>query len=210
MHIADGVLSAPVLASGSLLAVGGLAVGLRRLPWQRIMGVAMLSSAFFAASLIHIRLGAGSAHLILNGLLGAMLGWACVPAIFIALLFQCLLFQFGGLATLGVNTCILAGPALLLGLVCRPWFGIARYRSFAAFCCGALAVAGSAALGALALILSGEAFAVSAAALLAGHLPLMLIEGLITMVAVNFLVRVRPDLLSGGEIRPESAEREPA
>jgi cobalt/nickel transport system permease protein len=197
------VLSAPVLASGSLLAVGGLAVGLRRLPWQRIMGVALLSSAFFAASLIHIRLGAGSAHLILNGLLGAMLGWACVPAIFIALLFQCLLFQFGGLATLGVNTCILAGPALLLGLICRPWFRSGRFLSPAAFCCGALAVAGSAALGALALILSGEAFAASAVALLAGHLPIMLIEGLITAVAVGFLARVRPDLLSGGEIRAE-------
>jgi len=209
MHIADGVLSAPVLAAGAALAAGGLAVGLRRLPWQQIMGVAQLSSAFFAASLIHVRLGAGSVHLILNGLLGAVLGWAGVPAVFIALLFQCLLFQFGGLAALGANTCILAGPALLLGLACRLRFRNSRYRSLAAFCCGALAVAGSAALGGLALFLSGEAFAASAVALMAGHLPIMLIEGLITAVVVNFLARVRPDLLSGGQARPEIADPAP-
>lgn len=198
----------PVLATGAALAAGGLAVGLRCLPWQRIMSVALLSSAFFVASLIHIRLGVGSAHLILNGLLGAVLGWASVPAIFTALLFQCLLFQFGGLTALGVNTCILAGPALLFGLLCRSWFRSSRYRSFAAFCCGALAVAGSAALGALALLLSGEAFAASAVALTIGHLPIMLIEGLITAIVVNFLARARPDLLSGGKLQPETLDRD--
>ena len=209
MHIADGVLSVPVLAAGAILATGGLAIGLRRLPWQRIMGVALLSSAFFVASLIHIRLGVGSAHLTLNGLLGAVLGWASVPAVFTALLFQCLLFQFGGLAALGVNTCILAGPALLLGLVCRPWLR-GRYRSPAAFCCGALAVAGSATLGSLALIVSGEAFTVSAAAIMIGHFPIMLIEGLITAIVVSFLARVRPDMLPGGTIPPAAATRDPA
>ena len=208
MHIADGVLSMPVLAAGAILAFGGLTIGLRRLPWHRIMDVALLSSAFFVASLIHIRLGVGSVHLILNGLLGAVLGWASVPAVFTALLFQCLLFQFGGLAALGVNTCILAGPALLLGLACRPWFR-SRYRSLAAFCCGALAVAGSAAMGALALIGSGEAFTVSAVALMAGHFPIMLIEGLITAIAVNFLALVRPDMLPGGNVLPATDDRDP-
>jgi cobalt/nickel transport system permease protein len=219
MHIADGVLAAPVLAAGAALAAGGLAYGLRRLPWERVMDVAILSSAFFVASLIHIQIGVGSVHLILNGLLGAVLGWACVPAVFIALLFQCLLFQFGGLAALGVNTCTVAGPALLFGLICRPRFQSrsqnARIRSLAAFCCGALSVAGSAVLAALALVLSGDAFAASAVALLTAHVPVMLIEGLITAIVVNFLARARPELLGpalladsfgAGAIRPVSSD----
>lgn len=195
MHIADGVLSLPVLTAGGVVAVAGITVGLRRMPWDRVMGVALLSSAFFAASLIHVRLGTGSVHLILNGLLGALLGWASVPAIFTALLFQALLFQFGGLAVLGVNTCIMALPALVFGLGCRPLFRYTRFRTVAAFCCGSLAVAGSTALGALALALSGDEFLASAAALFFAHIPVMLIEGIVTAIAVNFLVKVRPDLL---------------
>ena len=36
----------------------------------------LLGAAFFVASLIHVPIGFSSAHLILNGLLGVVLGWA--------------------------------------------------------------------------------------------------------------------------------------
>ena len=35
-------------------------------------------------------------HLVLNGLMGLLLGWLAVPAILVALFLQALLFQFGG------------------------------------------------------------------------------------------------------------------
>ena len=43
-------------------------------------------------------------HLILNGLLGMLLGWAAFPSIFVALMLQAILFQYGGITVLGVNT----------------------------------------------------------------------------------------------------------
>ena len=53
-----------------------------------------------------------SAHLILNGLLGVVLGWAAFPVIFVALLLQAVLFQFGGFTVLGVNTATMGLGAL--------------------------------------------------------------------------------------------------
>jgi len=72
MHISEGILSAPVLLTGAALAVAGVAVGLKRLPPERMPQAAILSSAFFVASLVHVPVGFTSAHLILNGLLGAI------------------------------------------------------------------------------------------------------------------------------------------
>ena len=81
MHIAEGVLAAPVLAAGGALAAAGCAVGLRRLDESRLMPTALLSAAFFTASLITVPIGPSSVHPLLNGLTGALLGWAAFPAI---------------------------------------------------------------------------------------------------------------------------------
>ena len=41
--------------------------------------------------------------LVLNGLMGLMLGWAALPAVFTALLLQAVFFGHGGYTTLGVR-----------------------------------------------------------------------------------------------------------
>ena len=93
MHISEGVLSPAVLGAGAALAVAGLAMGLRKLDYDRLMTVAILAATFFVGSLIHVPIGPSSAHLILNGLVGILLGWAAFPAIFVALLLQAVLFH---------------------------------------------------------------------------------------------------------------------
>ena len=120
MHISEGVLSAPVLVTGAILSAAGVAIGLRKMSYDKIPQVAVLSSAFFVASLIHVPIGPSSAHLVLNGLLGILLGWMAFPSILVALALQALLFQFGGFTVLGINTCIMAVPAMLAFFLCRP------------------------------------------------------------------------------------------
>ena len=66
MHIAEGVLSAPVLVGGAGAALAGTAVGLKAIEYDRITRVGILSSAFFVASLIHVNIGPSSTHLVLN------------------------------------------------------------------------------------------------------------------------------------------------
>jgi len=114
MHISEGVLSAPILISGGILTSAGVYMGLKKLSNIQIPLVALISAAFFVASLIHIPLGPTSVHLILNGLAGILLGWAAFPALLIGLFLQGILFQFGGLTTLGINTFNMAFPAIMV------------------------------------------------------------------------------------------------
>ncbi len=197
MHISEGVLSGPVLLGGAGLAMAGTAIGLRKIDYDQIMTVAILSAAFFIASLVHVPVGLANAHLVLSGLLGVILGWAAFPSILVALVLQAVLFQFGGLTVLGLNTFTMAAPAVLCFYVFRPMLQKGNGSQFAAaFACGFFAMMLSAVLTACALALSGEAFVGAAKVLLAAHLPVMIVEGVITGFAYTFLAKVKPEALA--------------
>lgn len=197
MHISEGILSAPVLATGVILASVGVAVGLKKMTYENIPRVAVMSSAFFVVSLIQIPLGPASVHLVMNGLLGVLLGWMAFPAILVALALQALLFQFGGLTTLGVNLAVMAGPALLACLLCRPLLKLPgrHYLALAGFSAGAIGGLGAVILLVLALTRTSESFTGIAWALSAANAPVIIIEGVITMFCLVFLKRVKPELL---------------
>jgi len=197
MHISEGVLSAPVLSSGAVIAAAGVGLGLREIKNENIPKVALLSSAFFVASLIHVPVGPSSVHLILNGLLGIMLGWAAFPAILLGLFLQAVLFQFGGLTTLGVNTVNMALPAVICYyLFGRPVRNGGRLlSSISGFLAGAIAVFTSGLLVALCLVFTGEYFLNAAKLILVAHIPVIGIEGVITASTLTFLKRVKPEIL---------------
>jgi cobalt/nickel transport system permease protein len=202
MHIEEAVLTISpsgmmVLAGGWGLSAIGVGLGLRRMDYERIPQVAMLTSAFFVASLIHVPLGFTSVHLVLNGLVGLVLGWAAFPAIFVALALQMLLFGFGGLTTLGINTLVMALPAIVVYAVLNR--GARAGREAVAFgsgfAAGALGIALGATLLAGTMLAAGDALDRVAPLVLAAHLPLAIIEGFVTAGAVMFLRRVRPEVL---------------
>ncbi|MBF0451228.1 MAG: cobalt transporter CbiM [Candidatus Magnetomorum sp.] len=196
MHISEGVLSAPVLFSGGLLAVAGTAIGLKKLDYDRIAQVSILSSAFFVASLIHVNIGPSSVHLILNGIVGLLLGWAAFPAILVALTLQSLFFQFGGITALGMNTVNMAMPAVLCYYLLGPLIKKNHTTAMAAsFACGFLSVFGSAVLLGLSLIFTEENFWEVSTLIVLANLPVMMIEGLITAFCVSFFKKVHPVLL---------------
>ena len=196
MHISEGVLSPLVLGGGYALTAVGVYLGLHKADYSRLATTAVLAAFFFVGSLVHVPLGPGSVHLILNGLLGLFLGWAVFPALLVALLLQAILFRYGGIAVLGINTFDMAFPALLCHYCFRSWLSRTRsLRLAGAFCCGAFSVAGAACCTALALALANEGFLASAKILLAAHLPIMLLEGCITALAVSFIAKNRPELL---------------
>lgn len=211
MHIAEGVLSPAVLGGGAVLALAGTAQGLRRLEYDRLVAVGILSAAFFVASLIHVPVGLASAHLVLNGLVGVLLGWAAFPSILVALLLQALLFQFGCITVLGVNTFTMGFAAVaswyVFRAVCRLCPGMGGVRA-GAFMGGALGVALAAVLTALALAFTDEGFWLAAQLLLLAHLPVMLAEGLITMFTVSFIMRVRPELLGMAPVQPDNGQED--
>ena len=126
-----------------------------------------------------------------------MLGWAAFPSILVALLLQAVLFQFGGLTVLGLNTFTMAAPAVLCFYVFRPFLDKGNGTRFAAaFACGFTAMLISALLTATALSFSGEAFESAARMLFVAHLPIMVVEGVITGFAYSFLAKVKPEALA--------------
>lgn len=195
-HLADGVLALPVVIGGGALAVLAVGQGLRRIEPEHLPRVAVLAAAFFVASLVHVPIGPSSVHLLLNGLLGIVLGWAAMPAVFVALLLQAVFFGFGGITVLGVNTLILGLPAVMCSYLFasrlrqarRPWvWGAAAGATSVLLTCAGVASA---------LALSGKAFLPAAQLVLVAHLPVMVVEAVITALAVGFLRRVKPAVLS--------------
>jgi len=198
MHISEGVLSGPVLAAGAAVALAGTAAGLKKLDLDRVAQTGMLAAAFFVASLIHVPIGPSSVHLILNGIVGLLLGWAAFPAILTALLLQAMLFQFGGLTVLGVNTLIMAGPAVICYYACGPFvLKSPPVAVTAAFIAGAGSVFLAGILVGFSLVFTGENFLEVAGLVVAAHLPIMVIEGIVTVFCVAFLKKVKPELLPG-------------
>lgn len=195
MHIAEGVLSLPVLAVGVSIAAAGTAYGIRKLPSEAVPRCGVVSAALFVASLIHINLGVSSVHLVLNGLGGLFLGWSLFPAYLVALLLQAVLFQFGGLVVLGVNTSVMAGPGVLAGLFARYLLSREVPPPLCGFIAGAGGVIGAAVAVAGALVFEGEAFRATALLLVGANIPIALIEGIVTAFIVAFLSRTAPGFL---------------
>ncbi|MGF1760365.1 cobalt transporter CbiM [Photobacterium sagamiensis] len=191
MHIVDGVLATPVLTVGIITTVIGTAWGLRSLSDEKLPQAAVLAACFFVASLIHIPLGPSSVHLIFNGLIGLLLGWAAFPVVLIGLIFQAVFFGFGGIVVLGINCLNIALPAIIVGLILKPW--LRRLPAVAVgFVAGFGAVLLTALFVALSLALSGDGFITSAKLVMFGHLPVALMEGVVSAFAYKLLCKVRP------------------
>lgn len=208
MHIPDGILPIGLTLGGWAAAAGITAICLNRIgaqpdPRAGLPRASMMTAAFFAASLIHIPVPPSSVHLMLSGLMGAMLGWYAVPAILIGLAFQAVMFGHGGLTTLGVNGVILGLPALAAFALTRVLGGV-RHPAAAAlvsFATGAGAVLLAVALFATILLaglpahLDANAERAAITALALAHLPLALAEGIIVAAALGFLRRTNPEMI---------------
>ena len=129
-------------------------------------------------------------HLGLYGLLGIVLERRAFPVLFASLLFQALLLQHGGLLSLGVNA-LNMGSGTLIGWGAWRLVGVPQ----------SLCAIGAGFLGAMVpvLLLAWE-FALAdygrglfaVAAVLAGVAAL---EAVVTLTAVGFLGRVKPEIL---------------
>lgn len=196
MHIAEGILSLPVLATGAAMAAAGTGIGLKKMDADRVPKTGILAAAFFVASLIHVPLGPSNVHLILNGIVGLLLGWSAFPAILVALVLQAFFFQYGGITTLGVNTVLMALPAVICSYAFYPLLGKSRPVALAAaFACGMASVLLSGILMGVFLVFTGEHFMEVSVLVLGAHVPIMIIEGLITMFCIGFLKKVQPALI---------------
>jgi len=210
MHIPDGILPVHVTAAGYAVTAATTWHSIHKInrkenPRQDIPKASLLTAAFFVVSLIHIPIPPTSVHLVLNGLLGALLGYYSFPAILIGLFFQAVMFGHGGLTTLGVNVTIMGLPAIISSNIFRQrklGNKVSRRKSGAfGFLSGTVATGLSVAMLVVILLtnmpadLNAGTERAAIFTLATAHLPLIFVEGTITALIVIFLWRVKPALL---------------
>ncbi len=207
MHLVDGIVSTPLVVSSAVIAAGAVAIGLKRVDPDDVPKIALLSAAFFVASVIRVPIGPGAAHLMLTGLLGLILGPMIFPAVLAGLLLQTLMFGFGGISVLGLNLLNIALPGFLAFLMFSPllhrcpssqviiWGAIA----------GAFAVVGSSLMVAGSLALSGQGFWTVAKLIVLANLPVAVVEGLVVGAALSFLFKLKPGLFPQPKLTAKQA-----
>lgn len=208
LHIPDGFLSLPVSLLCWVVTIIILSTAVRRTQGEmnerQIPLIGVMAAFIFAAQMINFPVAGGTSGHMLGGALAAIaLGpWAGILVMTSVIAIQALLFQDGGLLVMGAN---ILNMGLLTALI-----GYGLYRAVAGQSRPVrLAVAGVAAwlsvmAGALAtglqLWLSGTSpLTIVMPAMLGVHVVIGLGEALITVAALSFIMRTRPDLLAEKE-----------
>jgi cobalt/nickel transport system permease protein len=220
LHIPDGFLSLPVSLVTWVMAIALIAVSLNRVKTayqDRIVPLMGVCAAFiFAAQMINFPVPGGtSGHLLGGTLAGALLGpWAGSLVMTVVFIVQSVLFQDGGLTVLGANVVNMGligtfGGYYLYKVIrsvagFNSWRGMALGVAIAAW----VSVVVAAIVCAIQLALSGTVpLGVSLSAMLLWHIPIGVGEAIITLLAISYVWRTRPDLLFDPPRRSTSSSR---
>ncbi|MBN1220559.1 MAG: PDGLE domain-containing protein [Anaerolineae bacterium] len=204
MHIPDGFLSLVISVILWIVTIALLVVATRRtqnaLGERQIPLMGIMAAFIFAAQMINFPVAGGtSGHMLGGALAGIVLGpWAGMLVMASVIALQALLFQDGGLLVMGAN---IFNMGLLTALI-----GYGLYRSVikqsqgirlgTAGIAAWLAVMTAALATSLQLWLSGTSpLRIVMPAMLGVHALIGIGEALITVAALAFIMRVRPDLL---------------
>jgi cobalt/nickel transport system permease protein len=202
MHIPDGFLTPQVFIPFWIVAVGGLTYALRKTKQileEKAVPLMGVSAAFiFAAQMLNFPIIGGTSGHLLGGVLAAVLlgPYAGAVVLSLVLIVQCFIFQDGGLIALGANIFNMAflgsmggyyvyhllrkkaGMKISVGIA--SWFSVV----IAAFAC------------AIELALSGtSSLKIVLPAMVGIYMLIGIVEAIITCLVINFVLRVRPDLI---------------
>ena len=207
MHLPDGFLSlavsiicwvATVILVGIAISRTDRSLGERQVP---LMGI--MAAFIFAAQMINFPVAGGTSGHLLGGALAAItLGpWAGMLVMTAVIAVQGLLFQDGGLLVMGANILNMGLLTVMVGYgLYRSALGWNRTAKLAVIGVAAwLSVMTGALFTSLEMWLSGTAkLELVLPAMLTVHALIGLGEALITVAAVAFILRTRPDLLGEG------------
>jgi len=190
VHIADGIIATEICMGANVFALGALYLSGRRVKPEEIPRMGFVGASLFAVSLLHFPLAGTSIHLALLGLGGILLGTRVLPVLFVALLFQVLLFQHGGFISVGLNTLNMGAGAVVAGWIWRRSLSAETLRAFLA---GFVAILIPAFLMGIEFYLTG--YGRGMLYLLSVYAVVASVEGLVTATAVRFFRQVQPEIL---------------
>jgi cobalt/nickel transport system permease protein len=204
LHVPDGLLSLPVAILCWIISALLVLVAVRRskgeLGERQVPLMGVMAAFIFAAQMINFPVAGGTSGHLLGGALAAItLGpWAAMLVMTSVIMVQALLFQDGGLVVMGAN---ILNMGLLTVLLSYGFYraSAGRSRSVRLGVAGLaawLSVMAAALATALQLWLSGTArLDIVVPAMLFVHALIGIGEALITVAALAFILRTRPDLV---------------
>lgn len=206
MHIPDGFLAANTLVPTWLISIMGIGYSLKRtaqmLKDKMVPLMGVMATFIFAAQMLNFPvLGGTSGHLLGGVLAVVLLGpYAGIIVIAVVLAVQCLIFQDGGLTTLGANIFNMAilgsGVGYLIYNPIRKLIkdnkGIIIGTAIASWCSVVIASIACA----IELAISGTSpINIALPAMAFVHMFIGIGEAIITCLVVGFVLKVRPDLI---------------
>ena len=169
----------------------------------------LFGAFIFAAQMINIPIAGGTSGHLLGGLLvasvlGPAAGTLVMASVFVI---QCLLFQDGGLLALGANLLNMGALATVAGYyllaLCLSILPQKRWRDAVIFAVSWVTIMAASALVAVELWLSGQApLGAALLAMLSWYSLIGLLEGALTVAALNLLSAARPELIERHLGRP--------
>jgi cobalt/nickel transport system permease protein len=213
MHIPDGFLSPSVFIPAFIITIIFWAICLKKikLTEKQVPIMGLLTALFFAAMMMNYPIvGGTTAHLLGGASMGLILGpFAGGISVTIILVLQALLFGDGGLTTLGANVLnmgiidVLVPCALFLMLnkvfkgTGKKLYAIIFVSAFAGDVFAAIAAGTELGLS-QPVFQYGLSVAVPAMAI--NHSIIGVAEGIVTMILIGTLLKLRPDVLEQSPI----------
>lgn len=214
MHIPDGFLAPNVWGSAWIISIAGIGYCIRKtrkfLEDRMVPLMGVVSSFVFAAQMLNFPVIGGTSGHLLGGVLAAVLLGPYIAAIVLTcvLIVQCLIFQDGGLTSLGANIFNMAIAGTFTGYIFYRLLRIIFKREkgilISSAVGGWVSVVAASSLCALELTFSGTSpFHIVFPAMLGIHTIIGIGEGIITALVIGFVLKVRPDLVYKTENRSE-------
>ena len=207
MHIPDGFLSVAVSGILWVISLVFIFIALRKagkeIDERRLSLVGVLAAAIFAGQMLNFAVAGGTSGHLLGAALAVLLvgPWPAVLVMTSVVSVQALVFQDGGVLTLGANLFNMAvvgvAVAYFVSNLFKRWFGDKRWAALlTAFAAGWFSIFIAALAASLELALSGTSPANIAIPAMSGiHALIGIGEGLITLGAVSLVMSSKPQLL---------------
>jgi cobalt/nickel transport system permease protein len=207
MHIPDGFLSAVVSGILWVVSLVFIFIALKKagkeIDESRLPLVGVLAAAIFAGQMLNFAVAGGTSGHLLGAALAVLLvgPWPAVLVMTSVVTVQALVFQDGGVLTLGANLFNMAivgvAVAYFVSNLFKRWFGEKRWATLlSAFASAWFSIFIAALAASLELALSGTSPANIAIPAMGGiHALIGIGEGLITLGAVSLIMSSKPQLL---------------
>jgi cobalt/nickel transport system permease protein len=209
MHIPDGFISIYVIIPTFIITIAFWALSIKKikLTEQQVPLMGLLTALFFAAMMMNYPiLGGTTAHLLGAAAIGLILGpFAGCISVTVILVLQAFLFGDGGLTTLGANVFNMG----IIGVFVPCLIFLAANKAFklktstaifgavfiSAFAGDVLAAISAGAELGLSTPLFQYGLSIAVPAMAINHSIIGVAEGLVTVILVATLMKLRPDVL---------------